>query len=272
MLTTKAIAIFMAVKATKGLSPRTLTEYQYKLAMFANTHPKLPQKVKPIESFLVQTGPSLDTRDTYYRLLRNFYNVLMRRMIVSSNPIRLIEAPKVPRKVARSLTPAQLGQLLHCLHLRPQVRAFLFLLADTGVRLSEALSVTPCSANGVVITVTGKTGEREVPISPQVRQMVLDALPWPWATYYTASRAVRRAFGDAGITGPRASAQSLRHTFCRSWDGDETLLQGIMGWTSLKMLQVYRPYSLQRAIAQHRDNSPVNRINGHSLPLFSPQV
>ena len=268
MLTTKAIAVFMAAKATKGLSKRTLTEYQYKLARFAEAHPKLPQKVKPVESFLAQTGPSLDTRNTYYRLLRNFYNVLMRRMIVSSNPIRLIEAPKVPRKVARSLSPEQLAQLLHYLRHRPQVKAFLFLLADTGVRLSEALSVTPQSVNGVVIAVTGKTGEREVPISPQVRQMVLDALPWPWATYYTASRAVRRAFRSAGITGPHASAQSLRHSFVRLWEGDETLLQGIMGWTSLRMLQVYRPYSLQRAIAQHHDNSPVNRINGRSLPLF----
>ena len=86
--------------------------------------------------------------------------------------------------------------------------------------------------------------------------MVISVLPWPWGSWQAAVLAVRRAFKSAGITGKRASAHPLRHTFVRMWEGDESLLVGILGWTSPRMLAVYRPYDLKRAVAQHQHNSP----------------
>ena len=269
MLTADAIDSFLTSKRTKGLSERTLASYSYRLKVFARLQPELLTDPTSIESFLAKTGPSLENRETYYRLLRNFYNVIVKRRLVSSNPVLEIESPLLRPKLARSLAPEALNLLLtHPSH-SPHIVAFLYLLADTGIRLSEALSVSANDFGSGTVVVTGKTGEREVPISPLVRGMVLDALPWPWSSYQAAGLAVRRAFRRAGITGRRASAHTLRHTFVRLWDGDETLLQGILGWTSLRMMKIYRPYNLKRAIAQHAQYGPLRQLTGSKqLPLL----
>lgn len=257
--TTLAIQLFLAGKRAKGLAPKTLESYRYRLGVYERTHPTLPTAPDTIEQFLANVGPSLENRETYYRLLRNFYNVLTKKQVVISNPVLNLEAPVLRRKVARSLTPSELARLLSWPSHSTQMSAYLHLLADTGLRLSEALSVTAQDFGEWTVKVSGKVGEREVPISPAILGMVLGALPWPWSSGQAAGLAVRKAFRAAGFTGKRASAHSLRHTFVRLWEGDETLLQGILGWTSLRMLKVYRPYHLHRAIEQHHQYSPLRQ-------------
>ena len=258
MLTSDAIAAFLAAKTARGLAARTLETYRYRLNIFARCYPALPHLPAQIDVFLAQVGPTQETRETYYRLLRNLYRFLNRRELTTDNPVTGVDAPIVRPKVARSLTAEQLSILLMYPGHSEQLRSFLYLLADTGLRLSEALSIDNAAQVGLdTIIVSGKVGEREVPISPRVAAMVVDCLPWPWGSRDAAGLAVRRAFRCAGFTGRRASAHTLRHTFVRLWRGDESLLVGIMGWTSARMLQVYRPYDVHRAIAQHRIYSPI---------------
>ncbi len=271
MFTIDAVSAFLAAKTARGLTHRTLETYQYRLNIFARYYPVLPTLPAQIDAFLARVGPTQETRETYYRLLRNLYRFLNRRELTTVNPVAGVEAPIVRPKVARSLTPEQLSILLMYPGHSEQLRAFLYLLTDTGLRLSEALSITSAAQVGLdTVVVNGKVGEREVPISPRVTAMVIDALPWSWGTRDTAGMAVRRAFKRAGFTGRRASAHTLRHTFVRLWRGDESLLVGIMGWTSPRMLQVYRPYDVRRAIEQHRANSPIiaARESGVIQPLL----
>ena len=254
--TADAIGLFLDSRRAKGLSPATIQNYSYQLAVFARAvSGRLPDKPDEIERFLLSRPQWSDrTRETYYQTLRIMYGWLERRGHIKRNPIPQIETPRTVRKVARSLTPPQLEALL----MSPkdaQLSAFLYLLADTGLRLGEALSVRLDRVRPDTVVVEGKVGEREVPISPKIRRLTLRALPWPWTTTWGVGFAVRRAFRRAGINGHRASAQTLRHTFVREWRGDESLLVGIMGWTSARMMKVYRPYDLERAIIQHRYNS-----------------
>ena len=269
MQTTKAVAAFLLSKRAKNLSPRTLEGYEYRLGIFASRFKNLPTRPEPLERFLLSTGPTPDTRDTYFRLLRNFYRWLKRRSHIRSAPFDLIEAPQLRQKVAPSLTLDELARLLNWPEHPSQHRAFLYLLSDTMLRLSEALSVnSPDRIRDSTIVVVGKKDDREVPISPSVRAMVLDAIPWPWSNRWTAGNAVRRAFRKAGFMGPRASAHTLRHTFARLWDGDESILDGIAGWASPRMRKRYRPYDIGRAIQQHRKSSPVNGDDFGQLPMF----
>ncbi len=251
---------FLAAKMAKGLRPKTLTGYASGLNRFARMYPDLPEDPCEIESFLLDTGPTLETRDTYYRLLRNFYRWLMARQRIVTNPMILVEAPRLKPKVPRGLTPDELYQLLSFPGHTPRRRAFLHLMADTGLRLGEALSVEEDKVGERTVHVDGKVGEREVPISPDIRRMVLATLPWPWKNANNASKAVRRAFEAAGIIGKRASAQTLRHTFVRLWSGDESILVSIMGWTTPRMLLHYRPYDIDRAAEEHRHHSPLCRL------------
>ena len=256
MNTVAGLTAFLVAKTAKGLSPQTLEGYRYRLSIFARLNRVLPTKPDKIESFLALTGPSQETKATYFRILRVFYNWLERRQDITQNPIKMVEPPLLRPTVARSLSPEVLSVLLNHPGHSPTIRAFLFLLADTGLRLSEALSIKSSDAfAGATATVTGKVGEREVPVSPVVRTMVTTVAPWPWANHQTAGLAVRRAFRRAAIYGCRASAQTLRHTFVRNWRGDESLLVGILGWSSPRMLNVYRPYDLRRAVEQHRQLS-----------------
>ena len=257
--TREALTLFLDAKAVKGLTPTTLYNYQWRLEQFARFCPRLPTSPEPIEAFLGQhIGPH--SRDTYYRLFRNLYRWLVRRRLIKHNPIKKIEPPKLPRKVARSLTRVDLQQLLSHPSHPPEVSALLFLLADTGLRLGEALSIRTQSQFGYgTVVVSGKTGQRRVPVSDRVRDMVEEQLPWPWTRVHSAGNRIRQAFRRVGITGPRSSAQTLRHTFVRLWEGDEGSLVGIMGWTTNRMLNVYRPYDAQRAKAEHELNSPLSR-------------
>lgn len=251
---------FMAAKRAKGLSDRTLEAYTYRLRIFARTCPQLPDHPEPIEGFIASTGPTPETRETYFRTIRTFYNWLLRRGHIAASPMWKVEAPLVPHKIPRGMTIAELEQLIKHQH-QPKLRAFLLLIADTGIRLSEALSVEPASLREETVIVSGKTGGREVPLSPLVRVAVRSALPWPWHSHWAASMAVRRAFKAAGFTGKRASAITLRHTFARLWDGDEGVLQGIFGHTTPRMLRsVYRPYDVARAVEQHRKYTPLARL------------
>ncbi len=210
-------------------------------------------------------GPSSESRDTYFRLLRNLYNWLDRRGLIAGSPMGAVETPRLSRKVARVLTPGEFRQLFLCAQ-RTIDRAFLLLLADTGMRLSEAFSVNAFSFDGRgMVSVDGKTGQREVPISGEVESIVKQELPWPWSSREAAGLAVRKAFRRAGIKGTRASAHTPRHTFVRLWAGDESVLVDLMGWTSPKMLAVYKPFNRDRATEQHHRYSPLRTLNGPSV-------
>ena len=254
LTTADAIGLFVNSRRAKGLTPATIQNYSVLLGVFAHTvSAALPAKPADIERFLVSRPAWSDrTRVTYFNILRIMYGWLERRGHIKRNPIPEIEAPRVGRKIARSLTAPELGALLRGPKQKRQLHAFLCLLTDTGLRLGEALSLTRDTVREDTIVVNGKVGQREIPISRGTRRMVLRALPWPWTTTWSVGFAVRMAFKRAGINGKRASAQTLRHTFVREWRGDESLLVGIMGWTSARMMKVYRPYDLERAIAQHR--------------------
>ena len=260
---------FLEAKRAKGLKPKTLTNYSSWLRIFAAALPYLPRKPCKIEGFLAETGPTLETRETYYRVVRNFYGWLSTRKLIRVNPMPFVEAPKLKRNVPRGLSQGELVQLLECPRHSPGVKTFVHLLADTGLRLGEAVSLAEDKIADSTVHVDGKVGERVVPISPDIRQMVLEALPWSWKNANNACKAVRRAFKAAGIKGKRASAQTLRHTFVRLWRGDESVLVGIMGWTTPKMLLRYRPYDIDRAIDEHRQHSPLRNLRrGRQLPLL----
>ena len=267
--TAETVEQFMAAKITKGLADATLQNYRHRLTRFSERFYVLPTSSGRVEEHLVTiTGPH--NRHGEFRVLRTFYRWLKRQRKIRRSPIEDLESPMVPKTVARSLGVEEILKLVSYDH-RPVDRAILWLLIDTGLRIGEAISLRePSQFRSGMVVVKGKVGEREVPVSDQVRDAVLPFLPWPWVTASGAGNAVRKAFQRAGIQGKRASAQTLRHTFCRSWTGDESLLEGIMGWTSARMSKVYRPYDVLRAKTQHRKCSPVHSIlAGYQLSYLS---
>ena len=129
MNTCDAAAQFLRAKTVKGLSSATLATYAYRLAIFAHLQPKLPRTPEAIEDFLRTRGPSQDTRESYFRLLRNLYRWLQKRHKIIENPVDMVEVPKLNRKIARALSHQELQHLFACHAHSMKTRAFLLLLS-----------------------------------------------------------------------------------------------------------------------------------------------
>ena len=105
-------------------------------------------------------------------------------------------------------------------------RAFAQLLALTGCRISEALSLTGGSLDGETNRVIFRTLKRRrrvfraVPVPAELmallgnlaRNAAPDGRLWPWVRQ-TGWRLVKRTMRRAGIRGAQATARGLRHGF-----------------------------------------------------------
>ena len=151
-------------------------------------------------------------------------------------------------------------------------RTMVGLVLDTGVRLGEIAGMTKSELGTFGLRVEGKTGAREVPISPQLREMLLRlggtshfwlASDGRRLTYWGVKSAFRRVFRRAGLEGRKLGPHTLRHTlateYCRG-GGNVRALQSIMGHERLGTTMIYvNPAGL--AVAQdHAQYSPFKTL------------
>ncbi len=160
--------------------------------------------------------------------------------------------------------------------------ALMLLLLDSGLRISEALSlrVDDVNWNEAVLTVIGKGGkERQVPFGAKVKREL-----WRYASkrgqipgqdFLFVNRTgerlavrqlqanLRRYAEKAQVKGVRVSPHTLRHTFAKMWilnGGDPFSLQKILGHTTMDMVRRYVDLASGDVAAQHRRFSPVDRL------------
>ena len=250
---------FLIAKSIEGLSDYTIYCYKRRLNKFNKLFDDLPDTIEDIEDFLSNRKWSQYNRETYWRLLKNFYNFLQLRGYVDHNIIKSVPRPKLPNKKARSFTKDEMQLIFDFMQTDQdydvQPKILLYFLIDTGIRISEALSITENSFDVYgFVTVNGKTGDRILPISKECENLVRKHLHWKWKARGTGSEAIRKLLSEIGLTGEKASAHTIRHTFCREYDGDLQILVDIMGWTSPRMLKVYRPYNIKKAKIDHEKN------------------
>lgn len=266
--TASLVGLFLTAKISAGYAAATLEGYRYTLNPLAQLYSSLPTKPEAIERFLAQWSHP-ETKATRWRRLCTFYRWLVKRHLIRArdNPMLYAETPRARTKAARGLTRQELVRLFDYPH-KPAMKTLLLLLIHCGLRREEAWGLKPSNVKDYVdqsgrayyaLVVSGKTGEREVPIPLPLRNMLRELLPWPWKTAESMGQLVRRAFRQAGIDGKRASAHTLRVTWARMWPGDKVLLKGMGGWKTWRMLEHYRPYDLEEAA---REQEAWNLLNG----------
>ncbi|OFC37630.1 recombinase XerD [Acidithiobacillus caldus] len=205
-----------------------------------------------LQRFLDDRGLSRSSQLTYMQALSALYGILQDRGLADDNPTSSWSVqyrkkkgkpgPRVAKRLPTVLDSDEETRLLAAIPLESPLpfsvyrkRVFLHLLLFTGLRVSEALSLTlgqvRLEADPPVVRVIGKGNkEREVPISPTL-QVVLEGylerrqrfvrngnwlfstavgapLTRTWA-YTTVSEAIR----GAGIQKPAYGPHVLRHTF-----------------------------------------------------------
>ena len=253
----------------RGLSPHTVDAYRRDLWQFFDFCDRLGLRSlgdvdrRVMRRYLANLGtrgnsPSSVGRKT--SAVRAFFTDGARRGLVSANPAVGVPTPKRPHRLPRAFPAGTLAKRLDAvcgsepLDLRD--RALLEVLYGTGLRVSEAASLTVGAVQGVdLVRVLGKGGrERVVPLGGQAKRALerylgegRDRLAGPgsgdalWlgrSARRLAERGIRRVVQARLATFPHA----LRHSFAThllEGGADLRAVQELLGHRELATTQVY---------------------------------
>ena len=291
----KAVRLFMLRCRSLNLSAGTQALYTIRLrgwtdwlAKNGNT-PPAELRADAIRAFLEAMkaeGWKDDTTDSAFRILRTFFRWLEREGLTLVNPMARVERPRRERRLIRPFSEDQLRAFLGAINTRTAIGARDFaltvLLADSGIRISEALSLRlpDLDFGEGVSRVLGKgRRERVIPLGQTVKRALLDwlkergeiaGMDRVFCNRFgqpLCRRTVLDAFHDygkkAGIEGVRLSPHTLRHTFAVAYlrnGGDVLTLQRTLGHATLEMTRRYAELADTDAINKHRQASPLDRM------------
>ena len=218
--------------------------------------------------------------------IRSFFNFLTRAGLADVPAARIVRTPKQPKSLPK---PLNIADALHIVDKKTQLddepwvasrnAAILTLCYGCGLRISEALSLTPADfsdKNATSIYVTGK-GEktRLVPVIPAVHEAIEDYLsccPFILPPDQPLFRGVRggklqRAIVERAVQQLRASLglpdsvtpHALRHSFAThllSRGGDLRTIQELLGHASLSTTQIYTGVDTDRLMEVYKKAHP----------------
>ncbi|ENN90344.1 tyrosine recombinase XerC [Bartonella bovis] len=218
--------------------------------------------------------------------LRSFFNYLSREGIVDTLAAKLIRTPKHPKLLPK---PLSVQAALHIVKPENQQAdepwiiarnvAVLALLYGCGMRISEALALTPEQFSDPEITslsVIGKGGKaRLVPLIKTVHEMVetyLKCCPYPLASTQPMFRGTRGGPLQAAIIQrlvqnlrarlglpETTTPHALRHSFAThllSRGGDLRTIQELLGHACLSTTQVYTHIDTDRLLEVYQKTHP----------------
>jgi len=271
--TLDAIGAFVKSRKAQGVSDLTVMDYYSLFKPFVFKYQALPLTVEPIEEFLASLQVGLERRWTYRRALVALYHFLEQRKKIPKDLV-IIPAVKRPRRVRRVLTEEELrGLFPHAQDF--QEKAILTLLIDSKVRASELVSLDREKVYPDHITVTGKTGEREVPINPETYDMLCQ-LASSGPLFRTNGKRMRRDYlrvvinrlmKRAGLDGKKLGPHLLRHSSSvqhMMFGGDLMSLKEELGHTQVSTTQIYAELASSQVKNIHRKVNVLGKIAGPS--------
>jgi integrase/recombinase XerD len=242
------------------------------------------------------------TIQTYARSARAFFHWLVHHGTVTVNPFDRVVFPKVGKPLIQTITPEEFEKLLYActppnetgpIAERASVRnrAILWLLYDTGIRVSELtnLHVGDLDRKHGVITVLGKgSKERRIALGQNCLRNVLyyldkhrpneqELADWGSAgedhLFLSETRQpltkngmellFKRLKARAGIVGKRISPHIFRHTFAINYlvqSNDPFSLQELLGHEDMTTVKNYMHMNDATIQDQKRKYSPGDHI------------
>jgi integrase/recombinase XerD len=229
----------------------------------------------------------------YREALYRFYLWLHQQGCASHNPAERVAKVREPKRLIQTFTETQVAALLQ----QPDRSRFVGLrdycffltLLDTGMRLSEALSlqVESLDLDEMWVNVIGKGNkERRVAMSPRLlvelkpylrkRDAAVAAVgvpdsPWVFPNDIgkrLCSKAMQKhlkAYGEqAEVKRVRVSPHTFRHTFAVNFvrnGGDPFTLQKILGHESLETTRRYCELAEEDVLRRHRELTPLRTMD-----------
>jgi integrase/recombinase XerC len=283
--------------AIRRLSPKTLEAYERDVSQFLSflsphiggvvTLGALGElRAADVRAFMAQRrAESLGSRSLARMLsaLRSFFAHLEREGLAKTAALDTIRTPKLPRSLPKALTTQEARETIETTvemedraWVAARDTAVLSLCYGAGLRISEALAITPAALEAETLRVLGKGGKtRMVPLIGPVRQAITDyraLCPFVLARTEPLFRGVRGGVLSARLVqlrmaqlrgalglAPSATPHALRHSFAThllGQGGDLRSIQELLGHASLSTTQVYTAVDTDRLLEAYRSAHP----------------
>lgn len=271
-------------KYLKNVSPKTIEAYRDAWKAFGpHVEPVLASGGRICDGIrvgvahLMAKGLRPVSINSYLTAIRAYLNWLHVEGHLKDKP--RVEFLKYEHQVLATLSPEQLHRIIR--HVPKgkndrRIYTFVLLVLDTGLRLSEALSLTKDAVDmdNLVIKVKGKGNkQRLVPFSVECRRVLFrymarqdTALVFSTGTGVgltkrNTGRDMKELGRKLGITGVRFSPHTLRHTFAVTFlrnGGDVYMLSRILGHSNITTTTVYlRSIGIEALTQAHQKFSPL---------------
>ncbi|WP_323109787.1 site-specific tyrosine recombinase XerD [Pectobacterium carotovorum] len=278
----------------RNLAENTLASYRLDLRTLAEWlahHENSLLQAQPLDlqAFLadrVEGGYKATSSARLLSAMRRFFQYLYREKLRSDDPSAVLSSPKLPQRLPKDLSEAQVDALLNApsieqpLELRD--KAMLEVLYATGLRVSELVSLTmsDVSLRQGVVRVLGKGNkERLVPLGEEavywIEYYLEHGRPWllngqTLDVLFPSSRArqmTRQTFWHrikhyavlASIDSEKLSPHVLRHAFAThllNHGADLRVVQMLLGHSDLSTTQIYTHVATERLKQLHQQHHP----------------
>lgn len=278
----------------RNLAENTLASYRQDLRTLAewlahHENGLLQAQSLDLQAFLadrVEGGYKATSSARLLSAMRRFFQYLYREKLRSDDPSAVLSSPKLPQRLPKDLSEAQVDALLNApsieqpLELRD--KAMLEVLYATGLRVSELVSLTmsDVSLRQGVVRVLGKGNkERLVPLGEEavywIEYYLEHGRPWllngqTLDVLFPSSRArqmTRQTFWHrikhyavlASIDSEKLSPHVLRHAFAThllNHGADLRVVQMLLGHSDLSTTQIYTHVATERLKQLHQQHHP----------------
>ncbi len=196
--------------------------------------------------------------------LRTFYKFLLRKDLISTNPIEDLESPALSKELPKHLDLAQSKALLESVDGPNKLRDFciLTIFLNCGLRLSELVNLNLSDIRSDFVVINGKGNkQRNIYLNDACRDAIeaylkvrpVDGVKDRDALFISRNRnrispktvqwLVKKHLSAAGLTEPGLSTHKLRHTAAtlmhRHGKVDVRVLQKVLGHENLGTTQIY---------------------------------
>ena len=242
--------------------------------------------VRDFMVFLMDDKISANSVGRKLSTLRSFYKFLLRENTITSNPMSLVKAPKVPKKLPVFIDEVKLDLLLDSPDFfddsfsSVRDRLIVETLFGTGMRLAELLSLKETDINfyDSTIRVIGKRNkERVIPIGKTLGQQLKEYVALKTLqkfdnkttglivtdkgspAYPQLIRRIVRRYLTYISTQDKRSPHVLRHSYATSLlnrGADLNAIKELLGHASLAATQVYTHNSVERLKTIYKQAHP----------------